>query len=172
MHVLHKILAEGNQKENTQKAAQQRGEEDLPEVDLDLRIFGLEDVETGDGEDGAGDNDTRGGANGLDDDILSQCVLPAKGCRGTHGDDGDGNGGFEYLADLQARVCCRSREDDGHEETHAHRPACDFGRWLPCRHHWFVLFSCLQLPIGVVGQFGYFLFFLLFHMFVFLAVSF
>ena len=51
----------------------------MPEVDLDFGVLGLQYVESGNGEDGAGYNNPRRGADGLDDDVLRQCILRQEG---------------------------------------------------------------------------------------------
>jgi hypothetical protein len=67
------------------------------------RIFRLEDVNGGQGEDGTSHHGTRTGADALDDDILAQRLAALGGCRHAHGDDGDGDGGLEDLSYLQPR---------------------------------------------------------------------
>ena len=47
VHILHEIFAEGNEKEYTKNAAEERAQEYLKEVDRDLGIGGLKDVEGG-----------------------------------------------------------------------------------------------------------------------------
>ncbi len=157
MHILDEVFAEGDQEEDAQEAAQQGGEEDLPEVDLYLGVFGLQDVEPRDGENGAGHDHTGGGADGLDNDILSQRILAAEGGGGPHGDDGDGDGCLEHLSDLESRVGCRGGEDDRHQQSHAHRPGGDLLCRPLFRQHRLVLLSRLQLAVRVARQFHCFL---------------
>ena len=61
----HEELAERDEEEDAEAAAEERGEEDVPEADLQP-----EHVERGDREDGARDDGARSGADRLDDDVL------------------------------------------------------------------------------------------------------
>gem|GEM_PF-3989769 len=75
VHVRDKILAEGNQEQDAQHAAQQGADKDLDEVDCHVGVLGLQDVQGRQGEDGSGHDYARAGANGLDNDILPQGIL-------------------------------------------------------------------------------------------------
>ena len=73
VHVADEILAERDEEEYAQDAAQQGADEHLGESHGHFgRITLLQDVEGGQGEDGACHDDARRGADGLDDDILAQ----------------------------------------------------------------------------------------------------
>ena len=49
--LLNEVFAERAEEQDAQDATQQRGDEHLPEVDLDLVTFALKNVERGQGED-------------------------------------------------------------------------------------------------------------------------
>ena len=54
----HEIFAEGDEEQDAQDAAEQRGDEHLPEVNFDLVAFALQDVEGRQSEDGTGHHAT------------------------------------------------------------------------------------------------------------------
>ena len=154
VHLLHKVLAEGNEQHNTQQATQQRGEENLIELGLQA-----ENVECRQGEDGTCHNHTTRCTNALDDDVLTEHILLA--CHGAHahGDDGDGDGGLKDLAHLQSEVggCCR--EDYGHQHTHTHRVGSNLFGLVRGLHNGHILLALGKGAIGVFGQlFDLFLF--------------
>ena len=108
MHVLYEIFAEGDKEQYAENTAEQRAEEDLEEADGDFGIFVLKYVESRQGEDGSRpDRSDR-----LYDHILPQGVFLAERAGKTHGDDGDGDGGFENLSHLQAEICRGRTEND------------------------------------------------------------
>ena len=73
VHVADEILAERDEEEDAQDAAQQGADEHLGKGHGHLgRITLLQDVKCGQGEDGTRHDDARRGADGLDDDILAQ----------------------------------------------------------------------------------------------------
>jgi hypothetical protein len=74
VHVLHEILPEGDQEQYPEEPPERRGEEDLEEAGREV-----EDIECGDREYCAGDDDARACPDRLDDDVLSQRLpgLPA-----------------------------------------------------------------------------------------------
>ena len=61
----------------------------------------MQDVERREREDGSCHNAATAGTDGLDDDILAQCVLALEGTGESDTNDGDRYGGLEHLADLQ-----------------------------------------------------------------------
>ena len=154
MLLLHEILAEGDEEEDADEAAEEAGEEDLEEADGDVGIgeFGVEDVECGKGEDGSCDNHAGACSDGLYHDVLSKRVLALGGARQSNGDDGDGDGGFEHLAYLQTEVCRGGAEDDGHEQTPYERPCCHLAGICLCRHQRFVLFARFEGAECVFGD--------------------
>ncbi len=126
MHVAHEILAEGDEEQNAEDAAQSRGEKHLEERGCHLGIFGLQDVDGRQREDGSGHNGARAGSDALDDDILTQRVVTPGCCRHTHGYNGYWDGGLEHLTHLEAEVGSGGREENGHEDAPRDRPAVDF----------------------------------------------
>ena len=104
MLFLDEVLAEGDEEQDAQDAAEERGDEHLPEVDFDLVALALQDVEGRQGEDGARHHTARAAADALDDDVLRQRVVLARQSREAYGDDGDRDGGLKHLSDLQAEV--------------------------------------------------------------------
>ena len=138
-------------------------EEQLPEVDLQAQ-----DVDGGEGEDGAGHDDARTGADGLDDDVLAQAALLAEGGGEADGEDGDRDGRFEDLADLEAQVGCGGGEDDGHQQAHRDGVGGDFGICLSGFEQGFVLFAGFEFAVGVLRQGDGFV---LVHVFLFYLVN-
>ena len=101
VHVAHEIFAEGDKEENTQHTSQQGTDKDLCKGDGDFfRIGLLENIECRKGEDGTCHDDARAGTDRLDNDVFAQCVFAFGGTRYADGNDGDGDGGFEYLPHL------------------------------------------------------------------------
>ena len=127
VHVAHEIFAEGDKEENTQHTSQQGTDKDLCKGDGDFfRIGFLENIECRKGEDGTCHDDARAGTDRLDNDVFAQCVFAFGGTRYADGNDGDGDGGFEYLSHLQPQIGGCGRKEDGHQNTPCHRPGIYF----------------------------------------------
>ena len=115
MHLLHKVLAERDEEEDSQHAAKEGTQGHLPEIHLYAK-----DVYGGKGEYGAGYNRAGAAADGLDNDVLAQALLEPKGSCKAHSDDCNGDSSLKHLAHLEAKVCRRSTEKDNHQDTHSH----------------------------------------------------
>ena len=127
VHVAHEIFAEGDKEKNTQHTSQQGTDKDLCKGDGDFfRIGFLENIECRKGEDGTCHDDARAGTDRLDNDVFAQCVFAFGGTRYADGNDGDGDGGFEYLPHLQPQIGGCGRKEDGHQNTPCHRPGIYF----------------------------------------------
>ncbi len=113
----------------------------------------LQDVESGQGEDGTSHHTARASTDALDDDVLRKCVVFAGQSRQSDGDNGDWDGGFKHLPDLQAEVGGGSRKQDGHQQADADRPYRNFLVLLVFREYGLVLFARLQFALRVLGQF-------------------
>ena len=148
----YEILAERNEKQDTKDTSQQRADEHLEKVDRHFRILVLKDVKCRKGEDGSGYDNARTCPDGLDDDVFAQCAFTLGGSRHSHGNDGDGDGGFEYLSHFQPQVCCCCREEYCHGNAPRHRPGIYFGIILVGRHQGVVLFARFQWTERVFGQ--------------------
>ena len=156
VHLGDEVFAERNQEQDTQEAAEQRGQEHLPEADLYVGPDGgvglLDDVDGGKGEDGAGHDDAGAGADGLDEHVLGERALALGECGDAHGDDGDGDGGLEHLSEPQAGVGRGGGEDDGHYDAPRNGPGIQFGVLLFPQQDGLVGFALLELAVRVVGQ--------------------
>lgn len=149
VHLFDEVFAEGDQQHDAQQSAEQRREEHLPEGGVEPQ-----NVEGREGEDRSGDDHARRGADRLDDDVLAQHVLLAQHRTHAYGDDGDGNGRFEDLPDLQAEEGRGGREDDGHNDAHRDRIGRHLFRVRRGRHDGCVLFARFEFAVGVFGQRG------------------
>ena len=147
VHLLHEVLAERDQEQDAQHAAQQRAADHFPEIHLHAQ-----DVDGGQGEDGAGHNGSAAAADALDDDILRETLLQAQGAGQTHGDDGDGDGCLEHLAHLEAEVCRSGAEQDNHQDTNAYRIRSGFGVFLRGIQDGLVRFAGFQFPVRVLRK--------------------
>ena len=127
-----------------------------------FRIALLQNVEGREGEDGTGHDDARAGTDGLDDDVLAQSMFALGGARDSDSNDGDGDGGLEYLAHLQAQIGSGGRKEDGHADAPRHRPHVYFGILLVRAHQRIVRLARFQFAECVFRQTGH-LFFFLFH---------
>ena len=156
MHVLHKVFAEGDEEQDAQCAAQQRGQEHLHEVDGEFGILVLQNVEGGQGEDGTGHNHAGAGADALNNHVLAERVLAVGGTAQPHGNDGDGNGCFEHLAYFESEVGCGSGKDNGHEDTPDDGPRGHLAIVLVRFHQGFVLFAFTEFAKGVFGEGSFF----------------
>ena len=121
VHVLDEVFPEGNEEQDAEHAAEQRGKEHLPEVHLQAQ-----DIDGGQGEDGARYDYARTGADGLDDHILPQTAFLAEGGGESDGEDSDRDGRFEDLADLEAEIGRCGGEDDGHQKAYRDGIGGDF----------------------------------------------
>ena len=151
VHIFDEIFAEGNQEENTQHTAEEGGEEYFDEVDGQFGIFVLEDIEGGQGEDGAGHNHARTGTDALDNDVLAQGVFAMGGTAQANGDNGDGDGCLKHLADLQAEVGGGGGEDDSHQQSPEDTPGRHFAIRTLGLHQRLVRFAFAQFAKGVFG---------------------
>ena len=168
VHVAHEILAEGDEEQDADDAAQQRREEYLQERGRHLRILGLQDIDGGQREDGTGHHGTRAGTYRLNDDVLAQCLVALCSRADAHGNDGDGDGGLEHLAHLQSQIGSSSREEHGHQHAPCHRPCVHLRIVALWRQHRFIRFSFVQLPESVFRQLA--LDFKFFHVFSFVLI--
>ena len=71
MHITNEVFAERDKKQNPQYTTQQRTDEYLHEGDCHLRIFNLQNVQSGERKDGSGYDNTRTSTDRLDDHIFS-----------------------------------------------------------------------------------------------------
>ena len=144
VHVAYEIFTERDKEKNTQHTAQQRADEYLRERYGDfLRIAFLQDIQCGQGKDGACHDYPGTGSDGLDDDVFAQRVL-AFGCAGhADGDDGDRDGRLEYLSHFQSQIGCRRRKQNRHGDTPQYRPEVYFGIFPVGAHQGVVDFSRL-----------------------------
>ena len=76
------------------------------EIHCQLRVFVLQDVQGGEGEDRSCDDYAGAGADGLYDDILSEGVLALECAGKTYRYYRYRYGGLEDLSDLQPQECC------------------------------------------------------------------
>ena len=106
VHVLDEILAERNHKQNSKYTAQQRREEYFEERYAHLGILCLQDIDSGQGEDGTCYDSTRAGSDTLYDDVLAQSLVALGGCRHAYGNDGDRYGSLKHLSYLQSEIGC------------------------------------------------------------------
>ncbi len=142
VHVLHEVFAEGYEEKYAENAAKERTEEYLYEIHRYLRILILEDVKCGESEYGSCHDYTRACTDGLDDDILAKRILLFQCARHAYGNDGDRDGGLEYLSDLEAKVSCRGTEYHCEKKSHAYGVGCDLGI-IAGRMH--------DGPVGLIG---------------------
>jgi hypothetical protein len=149
VHVLDEVAAERDQEQDPQEAAQQRGQAHLQEVGL---LVQAQDVDARQGEDRTGDDHARGRADRLDHHVLLQGLLLAEPGADADGQDRDRDRGLEDLADLQAEVGGRGREERRVEQTPDQRVRGQFGHDLAGRNDGRVILAWLQLAIGVLGQ--------------------
>ena len=147
VHLLYEILPERNQEEDSQHASEQGGEEHLHETDLDA-----EDVDGRQCEDCARHHGSRAASDGLDDDILAQAALLSESSCQAGCNDGDRNGRLEYLADLEAEIGCRRREDDDHHNSDAYGIEGHFRIGFLRAEQGFVFLSRLQLSLRILRQ--------------------
>ena len=147
VHFLHKILAERNQEQDTQHAAQQGTQDHLPELDLHSQ-----DIDGRQGKDGSRHHCTAAAADTLDNHILRKALLETQGAREAHGDDGNGDGSLEYLAHLQAQICSGGAEQDYHQDADAHRIRRGLGILFRGGQKRLILFARSQLPVSVLRE--------------------
>ena len=147
VHVLDEILAEGDEEEDAQHAAEGRGKEYLEETGLEV-----EHVDGGQNEDGSRHDSARAGTDALDDDILAHGVPAMGGLLQTYGNDGDRDGGLKHLTHLQAQIGGGGRKQHHHDESPAHGPGSDLWINFVGPHDGLVLLAGLQLPERVVRQ--------------------
>ena len=152
VHLAHEVLAERNEEQDADDAAQERRDEDFHERSTHLRILCLQDVDGRQREDGASHHSTRAGTYRLDDDVLAQGLRALGGCRHAHSDDGDGDGSLKHLAHLQSEIGGCGREEHGHHHAPRHRPSIHLGIITIGRHQRFVLFTLLQLSECIFRQ--------------------
>jgi len=67
-----------------------------------LRVFGLQNIDGRQGEDGAGNHSPGTSADALDDHVLTECLAAMRGGRYADGDDGNGDGSLKDLSYLQS----------------------------------------------------------------------
>ena len=152
VHIAYEVLAERNQKQNSQHASQGRSHENLHKRSCHFRIFSLQDVDGWQGEDGSCHHGTRAGSDALDDDVLAQRLASLGGSTYAHGDDGDWDGCLEYLTHLQAQIGCGGRENDRHHDTPCYRPSVHLGINLVWRHQRLVFLPILEFAECVLGE--------------------
>ena len=149
VHVAHEIFAERDQQQDAEHTAEQRRQEDL----VELR-FEPQNVESGQREDGSGDDDPGTCADRLDNDVLSEHVAAAGEVADADGDDGDRDGGFEDLTDAQTEVRGGGGEDDGHQDAECDRVRGYFARCGRVGHDGAVGFAGGEFAVCVFGQRG------------------
>ena len=152
VHVADKILAERNEKQNADDAAEERRDEYLHERGTHLGILRLEYIDGRQGEDGTSNHGTRTGTDALDDDILAQRLRPLRGRRDTHRNDGYRDGCLEHLTHLQSQIGGSGREHHRHDDAPRHRPGIHFWILLPRIHQRLIFFSFLQFPKRILGK--------------------
>ena len=96
VHVLHEILAEGDEEKDAQHAAKGRSQEDLKETGLQV-----EHIDGRQHKDGTGNNSSRTGADALDDHVLAHGILAVGGLLQAYGNDGNGDGSLKNLTHFQ-----------------------------------------------------------------------
>ena len=112
----------------------------------------LQDVEGGQGEDGARRHRPRDAADPGHDHVLEQRRATAVDAREADREDRDRNGGFHHLAHLQAGVGRGHREDDAEEEAPAHRADRGLRHRGRGRDDRPVLFAGGERQVGVRGE--------------------
>ena len=147
VHLLHEILAERNQEQDAQYAAQQGTEEHLPEIDLHP-----EDVDGREGEDGTRHDGAGAAADGLDDDVLGESVFLLEGAREAHGDDGDRDRRLEHLPDLEAEVGRRGGEQHHHQDAETDGIRGDLGILFRRVQDGNVFLAGLQLTLRILRE--------------------
>ncbi len=147
LHIFDKIFPERNQQHDTEQAAEQRREENLVELRLQSQ-----NIKRRQRENRPGDDNARSGADGLDNDILSQHIFTAGKVTHAHRDDGDGDSRFEDLPDPKAQVGGGGGKDDGHHNTEQDRIKRDLFRTARGRHDGMILFAGAQFAVCVVRQ--------------------
>ena len=154
VHVLDEILAERDQQQNPEQAAEKRRQEYLVEMSLQPQ-----NVERRQRKDRSGDDHARAGADRLDDDVLSEHAAAAGQIADADGDDRDRDSGLEHLSDPQAEISGGSREDDRHHDAEHDRIDGHLFRLGRSGHHGRVLFAGGELPVGIIrkrsGLFGF-----------------
>ena len=148
VHLAHEILAEGDEEEYAQHASEQAAEEHLHEAYVQP-----EDIDCRQGEDGSGHDYAAAGSYALDNHVLPQGVLLAQRSADAHRQDGNRDGRFEHLANLEAQVCGCGTEQHGHQKTHPDTVQGYFFRLAVGRHQGFILFPFFQGTMCVFGQF-------------------
>ena len=112
----------------------------------------MQDVERRQGKDGAGNDDARACAYGLDDDVLAQWVLDFAPVAEAYGYDSDGYGGLEYLADFEPEVCGSGAEYHCQNQAHDDGVGRDFGVLARGVHHGTIVLVFAEFAEGVFGQ--------------------
>ena len=160
VHLAHEILAERNQEQDADDAAQERRNENIDKRGRHLGIFRLKDVDGRQRENGTCHHGARAGANRLDDDVLAQC-LAALCRRGyAHGNDGNRDGRLEHLAHFQPQIGRSRRKQHRHQHAPRHRPGVHLRIITLGRHQRFVALALFQLSKRILRQSGcHFLFF-------------
>ena len=152
MLLLHEVLAERNQEQDTQAPAQERRHEYLHEVHRHPGVLRLQDIERGQREDSTCHDHAARSTDRLNHHILSQCVLALERRRQAYGNDSDRDSRLEHLPHFQPEVSRCSGEDNRHQHTHQHAVWRYFGILLPGFEDRFVLLTLLQRAIGVLWE--------------------
>ena len=99
VHFAHEEAPQRNDEEDAETSTGEADEDGLKWVGAEVK-----DVERGEGEDRARDHGGRCAADAGDDDIFQQCRPALVDSGQPDGEDGDGNGGFHALANLECGI--------------------------------------------------------------------
>ncbi len=153
VHLAHEEAAQRNDEEHAETSAGETDEDGFDGIRAEVK-----DVERGEGKDRARHHRGRRAADAGDDDILKQTGPALVHAGQPDGEDGDGNGGFHALADLERGVGRGDGKDDAEEDA----PENGAGRHLRRVHLGLndrsVGFAGLQRQIGVFRKCFSFLF--------------
>ena len=152
VHFFHEIFAERNEEQNAQQATQQRTKEHFQEVDRDFRIFHLQNVEGGKGENCTRHHNARRCANGLNQHIFAKRIFAFGDSCNAGSNDGNRDCSLKHLTHFQTQVGCGSAENHCHHQTHTHRIAGGFGVRFVGTHRGNVFFPGLQFCERIFGQ--------------------
>ena len=146
MHIADEIFPKGNEEQYAQHTTERRCHEDFHERCCHLRIFGLKDVNSRKGEDGACHYSSRACSDTLYDDILAKGVR-AFCCRAyAYGYDGYRYGSLEHLPHLQSEIGGGSREYHRHDDTPGYGPCVDLRIVFLRLHHRLILLARSEFP--------------------------
>ncbi len=145
--LLHEVLAQRNDENHAEGAADEAGEKDLPPGDVELV-----DVERRHDKGRARGDDTGSLADTLDHDVFEDGAVGNSQLAKENRQNGDRDRGLDGVAGSQRHVRSGGGEDDDHRHTETDRPHGHLGAEIVRTDDRFVNLSRFQLAVRIRGQ--------------------